>query len=155
MRNVSIYTNQSDRYYCAAQCKERHTMTQQQKFRNCPGCKVILPYQEGPYNRYGINSPECWAAFTELLAQESEHYGYPPAHRLIVDAYAVQHPPHLEHQLALKIEKRLIDASIQSIVIHLIALYAAFEEQKELLAISRIMDRVLTNVNQEKAVFQR
>lgn len=46
----------------------------------------------------------------------------------MVDAVGLQHPPHRSIQEKLGIEQRLIDASIQSIWIHGLALYCIFEK---------------------------
>lgn len=123
--------------------------------RQCPGCKVILPYDDYPASdRYGILSPECRKSFDEILVKESEYFGYPPVHRLIVDAYALQHPPCLQRQSALNISKRFIDASIQSIGIHLLALYCAFEQKKELRSIASVMGHILANMAARNEVFE-
>jgi len=120
-------------------------------FRSCQGCKAIFPIMknETPFiegssvNRYGVSSPECIAAFCEVLGKEQEWAGYPEVHRLFVDAYAVQHPPCIEYQKELGINQRLINASIQSIFIHLIALHLAFEENIPLRDISKRMAYIL------------
>jgi len=111
----------------------------------CPGCKAAFPHMENPIalHPYGVMSPECWASFMNILAFESEHMGYPPEHRLIVDACAVQHPQNFELQKKLGIEKRLVTASIQSVGRHLIGLYCALEMHIPLLSISKIMGYVI------------
>lgn len=38
------------------------------------------------------SSPGCWRAFGELQADEYRRFGYPPTHRVVVDAYMAQHP---------------------------------------------------------------
>ena len=127
----------------------------------CPGCKIVLPYKEELQHyqtvgiaRYGVVSPECSFIFLEVLNNERELFGYPPAHRLIVDAYAVQHPPHAEIQTKLKIDKRLVDASIQSISIHLLALHCSMVKKMELRSIAKIMDTILSNMARDKAPFE-
>jgi len=112
-------------------------------FRECYGCKAQFIYNDGPTDRYGVCSPECWATFNAVLAKEQEWAGYPFIHRLLVDTYAVQHPPHLEIQKKLEINQRLINASIQSVFIHLIALYLAFEKKIQLQDISKHMAHIL------------
>lgn len=120
----------------------------------CPGCKVALPYEDYPAdNRYGVLSAECRKALDEILVKEGENYGYPAVHRLIIDSYWVQHPPLLEYQLELGINKRFIDASIQSVSVHLIALYLAIEKKVDLKDIARVMDRILTNMNHQGVTF--
>lgn len=95
-------------------------------FRQCPGCKIIFPYQEdlvgdqGSIGRYGVASPECIALSNEVFVKFFDRFPTNPGLILPVDAYAVQHPPHFQHQKELGISKRFIDASIQSVGIHLI-----------------------------------
>lgn len=125
-------------------------------YSKCPGCKTILPTSDYPAdNRYGILSPECRHAFDEILVKEAELFGYSVVHRLIIDAYGVQHPPHIEVQEALHISQRFIYASIQSVAIHLIALYLAIEKKRALQEISKDMDRILTFMSQRKIVFEK
>jgi len=105
--------------------------------RECYGCKGIYPYRPDleayatyGMGRYGVAIPECMAALSDIIVKENELYGYPqPAHRLIIDAAGLQHPPHLAIQEKLGIESRFIDASIQSIWIHGLALYCIFEKK--------------------------
>lgn len=109
----------------------------------CPGCGAEFPPNESSPHRYGVASPGCWLAFNELLAHERLSWGYPDVHRLIVDAYSVQHPQNQELQKQLKISQRFIDASIQSVAIHLIALHFALVEKRKLPEISPLMDQIL------------
>ncbi len=111
---------------------------------SCPGCGAIYPKTDEPTDRYGVSSPGCWAAFNELQAHERTLFGYPDIHRLIVDFYAVQHPPNLEIQRHLNISQRLIDASIQSVAVHLIALHFALVDKVELPKIAKLMGRILS-----------
>ncbi len=123
----------------------------QKMFRTCQGCKAIFPIMknETPFiegssvNRYGVSSPECIVTFCKILEKEQEWAGYPEIHRLFIDAYAVQHPPCIEYQKKLGINQRLIDASIQSIFVHLIALYLAFEKNMPLRNISKRIAYIL------------
>ena len=127
----------------------------QQQYRQCPGCKTKY-LADDTLNitfgivRYGVSSQECQQAFNELLGKEAMEFGYPPVHRLIVDAYAVQHPPHSEYQHVLGIEKRFIEASIQSVVGHLFALYLAIEKQIPLLEISKYMSSFIFFMDNSK-----
>lgn len=52
----------------------------------------MVPNVEVPGHRYIGSSPGCWALFGEVLAREYSDFRYARAHRLTVDAYAVQHP---------------------------------------------------------------
>ena len=109
----------------------------------CPGCGAS--FEEGDFapQRYGVASPECWQAFNIMLAKENMNFGYPDVHRLVVDAYAVQHPQNFELQKKLGITKRFVEASIQSVAIHLIALYFALEEDQPLADIRHLMNQII------------
>lgn len=122
----------------------------------CPGCRVQLSRGNYPGdNRYGVLSAECRQAFDEILLREGELFGYPKVHRLMVDSYAVQYPPVFAIQQKLGIEQRFIDASIQSVAIHLIALHLAIEQKCDLSAISSIMNSILTTMNRKNISFQK
>jgi hypothetical protein len=99
------------------------------EFENCPGCGAEFPNIDGPTHRYLGASPGCWAIFEEILAKEYGEYGYPPVHRLTVDAYAAQHPGKPSKQ------------SIKSVAVHLISLHLMldlhYEAQRATKAISR------------------
>lgn len=125
----------------------------EKEMRQCPGCKSILPISDYPAdNRYGVLSPECRQMFDEIIIKEGE-FGL-SVHRLIIDSYSIQHPPHEEIQKELKINQRFIDASVQSIAIHLIALYCAFEKKMELNKITKVMDHILTSMSKQNATFE-
>lgn len=81
----------------------------------CPGCAVELPPVEGPIHRYLESSPACWAAYGEVLSREYQDPAYGEAHRLTVDAYAVQHPGRPGPQ------------AIRSVGAHLVSLHAVLE----------------------------
>jgi hypothetical protein len=122
----------------------------EEKYKQCWGCHTNFLQQENleayalaGIARYGVMSPECAQVSCRVLNKEREWAGYPPIHRLLIDAGAACHPPHLEIQQKLDIEPRLIRASIQSIGIHLIALYLAFEKNITLLEISDYMRKIL------------
>ena len=51
-----------------------------------------MPDINGPVHEYVPAAPGCWRMFGELQADESQRFGYPPTHRLVVDAYMAQHP---------------------------------------------------------------
>jgi hypothetical protein len=79
----------------------------------CPGCRAVLPHNDGPTHRYIGASPACWALYSAL------NYDTPLAptanNALIVDAYAAQHPGVPS------------DQSINSVAVHLITLYGILE----------------------------
>lgn len=112
----------------------------------CPGCKLVLPAQQdlqylqaSGFGRYGVASSECLALFNIVLAKELE-YGNSGNSGIVIHPYAVQHPPHVEHQLSLGIDERLRAASRQSVVIHLLALYAMIEKKVS----NDVIDRALS-----------
>ncbi len=114
--------------------------------QQCPGCHAIFPYQEDltqqnvGFARYGVTSPECFEALNQVMANE---YAYDLPMCIRLDAYGAQHPPHAEIQKQLCVNDRLIAASQQSVVIHLIALYLMVEKKIELSKVSQIMARIL------------
>ena len=81
----------------------------------CVGCGALVPDQIGPTHRYMESSPGCWAIYGQVLAREYSDLSYAAAHRLTVDAYAVQHPGKSSPQ------------SIQSVGVHLLRLCLIFE----------------------------
>ncbi|MCB1114696.1 MAG: hypothetical protein KDK62_08065 [Chlamydiia bacterium] len=109
----------------------------------CPGCGAHFSKSDTSFHRYGVASSGCWQAFNELLAHERETWSYPEVHRLVIDAYSVQHPQNIELQNSLGISQRFVDASVQSVWIHLIGLYFALEEKRPLSEISKLMDQAL------------
>lgn len=81
----------------------------------CPDCGARVPVSDLPGHAYLGASPGCWAVYGEVLAREYSDARYFAVHQLTVDAYAAQHPG--------KPERR----SIQSVGVHLVALYQALE----------------------------
>lgn len=99
----------------------------------CPGCGIELPSIDGPVHRYIESSAACWACYGEVLAREYSDSQYRRAHRLTVDAYAVQHPG------------RPGPRSTQSVCARLISLFAVVEKnlshEEATLLIGRIVNR--------------
>lgn len=95
----------------------------------CPGCGLALPPGHGPTHPYIGASAACWALFGTVLAREPEraHEGMAAAHRLTVDAYAVQHPGEPEPR------------SIRSVGLHLVALELALEEEVAPVHVTRLL----------------
>lgn len=130
-------------------------MSKQPVVTICPGCKIELPatnYQAD--DRHGVSSAACRKAFDEILTKEKQLFGDPAVHRLLVDAYGVQHPPHWEVQEELGIGQRLMDTSVQALGIHLIGLHLAIEKKMDLRKIAGSMDKVLGNMAQRGANFK-
>jgi hypothetical protein len=85
-------------------------------YRACLGCGATVPDIEGPTHRYVPSAPGCWAVFGEIHADEMARFGYPEAHRLVVDAYMAQHPGDGNDR-----------RDRQSVFVHLVGLCAALE----------------------------
>lgn len=83
---------------------------------HCPDCKGLVPDIEGPVHAYIGGSAGCWKIYGEVLAKDYSDPAYFKVHRLTVDAYMAQHPGKPTAQ------------SIQSVNVHLIALYLIFEK---------------------------
>ena len=58
----------------------------------CFVCGALVPDIEESVHKYVPSSPGCWRTFGEVQADEMMRFRYPPAHRLVVDAYMAQHP---------------------------------------------------------------
>ncbi|TXG76920.1 hypothetical protein E6Q11_03875 [Candidatus Dojkabacteria bacterium] len=82
----------------------------------CPDCKAFVPNIEGPVHAYIGGSAGCWQIYGEILAKEYSDPAYWKVHRLTVDAYMAQHPGKPSRQ------------AIQSVNVHLLALYLIFEK---------------------------
>lgn len=85
------------------------------EFERCPGCGAELAKIDGPVHRYIGASPACWAIYTSLV-----NGGEPPltpaaSNVLLTDAYAAQHPGVPS------------DQAIQSVAVHLLALYGVLK----------------------------
>lgn len=81
----------------------------------CPGCGARFPAFDGPTHAYLGASAGCWAVFGDVLAREYSDLAYFRVHQLTVDAYAAQHPGEPSRR------------TIQSVAVHLIALYLTIE----------------------------
>ncbi|WP_419162525.1 DUF5946 family protein [Candidatus Palauibacter sp.] len=90
-------------------------MTPAAEIEPCRGCGALVPRVEGATHRYLDASPGCWETLGRVLAKEFSRRAYFQVHALTVDAYAVQHPGTPSPQ------------TIQSVAVHLIALYAMLE----------------------------
>jgi hypothetical protein len=79
----------------------------------CAGCGALVPNVDGPVHKYVPSAPGCWKTFGEVQADEALRFRYPPAHRIVVDAYMAQHPGD-------GTDRR----DRQSVFVHLVGLYA-------------------------------
>ncbi|MBK8986984.1 MAG: hypothetical protein IPM39_13055 [Chloroflexi bacterium] len=82
----------------------------------CPGCQARLPISDAPSHRYIGASGACWDLFAALSNGGSPPLVPGPLNGLLVDAYAAQHPGVPS------------DQSIQSVAVHLLALYGVLEK---------------------------
>lgn len=84
----------------------------------CPDCGALLPLSNGAGHRYIGASAACWELFA-ALSNAGEPPLAPSAHNsLLVDAYMAQHPGVPSPQ------------AIQSVAVHLLALYGILERGK-------------------------
>lgn len=98
----------------------------------CIGCGALVADVDGPTYRYpDAASPGCWAVYGEVLAREYGEFRYPSAHRLAVDAYAVQHPG------------RPTPQTVQSVTVHLISLCAVLERGYDVSRATELMRRAI------------
>jgi hypothetical protein len=74
----------------------------------CVACGVVLATGDGPVHRYLDSAPACWALYGRVLEREYADPVYRGAHRLTVDAYAVQHPGRPSPQTARSAAVHLI-----------------------------------------------
>jgi hypothetical protein len=95
----------------------------------CFSCGALAPDMDGVTHKYVLSSPGCWALYGEILARDYSEYNYPPVHRLVVDAYAVQHPG------------KQIRQAIQSVAVHLIGLYLSLEKGMDAKQVTQAIGR--------------
>lgn len=81
----------------------------------CPDCKAWLPAVASAAHRYIGASPSCWAIFSALVNGSDPSLAPHPLNALLLDAYAVQHPGQPS------------PPAIQSVTVHLLALYGVLE----------------------------
>lgn len=96
----------------------------------CPGCGIELEHVEIGMHPYIGASPGCWARYNELHAQQYQGFGALTPVR-VIDAYCVQH-----HGIA---ERR----AIQSVNVHLMALYLQLERGYAESQVNTALRRVL------------
>lgn len=84
---------------------------------HCFACGAKSLDLDGECHPYMLSSPGCWAMYCEVLEKEYSDLKYWSGHQFTVDAYACQHVGKKEDQRA-----------VNSVNIHLAALYAIFKE---------------------------
>lgn len=95
----------------------------------CPGCGEPLSPIDGAIHAYVGASSACWTRFAEINA--SLPSGGTPLRRLVTDAYMVQHPGASERR------------AIQSVGLHLVALYLVLDRGLPPADLSATLRRVL------------
>ncbi len=108
-------------------------MTNEPRRTLCPQCGAPVPDIDGPVHVYVPAAPGCWQIFGEVQADELQRFGYPPAHRLVVDAYMAQHPGDGGDR-----------RDRQSVFGHLCGLYAHIELDLPAVRASEILRRVVS-----------
>jgi hypothetical protein len=96
----------------------------------CPGCGERLPAIDGATHPYVGASSACWTRFAELSATLPG--AGTPLRRLVTDAYMVQHPGVPERR------------AIQSVGVHLVALYLVLERDLPPVDVSPALQRMLS-----------
>jgi hypothetical protein len=91
-----------------------------------------VPRIDGPVHNYVPSSAGCWKIFGEVQADEALRFGYPPAHRLVVDAYMAQHPGDGSDR-----------RDRQSVFVHLVGLCASLEHGLGHAYITRLLGLVI------------
>ena len=100
----------------------------------CPQCGAAVPDTDGPVHTYVPSAPGCWQVFGEVQADELQRFGYPPAHRLVVDAYMAQHPGDGRDR-----------RDRQSVFSHLCGLFARLELGMPAARATEVLRRVVTS----------
>ena len=97
---------------------------------NCFACGSRSLNIEGECHQYMLASPGCWMMFTEVMEREFSDLRYWRGHQFTVDAYACQHVGRKEDKRALN-----------SVNIHLAALYGIFEEGLSLSEVPKLRNQ--------------
>jgi len=98
----------------------------------CPRCGAVVPAVHGPVHQHVPTAPGCWQIFGQVQADEAHRFGYPPARRLVVDAYMAQHPGDGSGR-----------RDRQSVFVHLAGLCAVLELQLPPSSVINVLRRVL------------
>lgn len=98
----------------------------------CPQCGAAVPDVAGPVHEYVPSAPGCWQLFGRTQADEALRFGYPSAHRVVVDAYMAQHPGDGRDR-----------RDRQSVFVHLAGLHAVLERHLPPAHATNVLRRVL------------
>jgi hypothetical protein len=110
----------------------------------CPGCGALVPDVDGPVHKYVPSSPGCWKTFGEVQADEAHRFGYPPAHRVVVDAYMAQHAGDGSDR-----------RDRQSVFVHLVGLCAVLERSAPPGYTTKLLSRAIRHREGQFPVLRR
>jgi hypothetical protein len=110
----------------------------------CPACGAVVPDTDGPVHKYVPSAPGCWQTFGEVQADEARRFGYPPAHRMVVDAYMAQHPGDGSDR-----------RDRQSVFVHLVGLCAVLEHDISQPYVTKLLGHVLRQRRGEFPALER
>jgi Family of unknown function (DUF5946) len=96
----------------------------------CPGCGLALPAYTGPTHAYVGASAACWRLYGRLSSDPFSRREGTRLRRLVVDAYAAQHPG-VPHRRAM-----------QSVAVHLMGLCVLLERDGEMRRLSPVLGRM-------------
>ena len=99
----------------------------------CPDCGVVLTCVDTERHAYMGGSASCWALYGQVLEREYANPAYMKAHRTTVDAYAAQHPGLPDPR------------AIQSVNVHLVALFLTLEQETHPDFVRRVLSRLASN----------
>ncbi len=100
----------------------------------CTGCGALVADINGPVHTYVPSAPGCWRVFGEVQAEEAARFGYPPTHRIVVDAYMAQHPGDGNDR-----------RDRQSVFVHLLGLCAVLEHRVPPPRVTRLLGAVVVS----------
>lgn len=100
---------------------------------SCFACGSNAFNIEGKSHPYMLASPGCWTMFGDIMNQEFSDLRYWKGHQFTVDAYAISHVGNKADQRA-----------INSVHIHLAALYGVFEQGLAMTEVSKLRGRFST-----------
>lgn len=97
----------------------------------CPECFAPIETIEAATHAYLPAPAGCWAKFNEVLTREYSDPQYWKAHRWTVDAYCAQHASGTDRR------------QVQSVAVHLVALYLGLEQHLDSEKIAHKMDTLI------------
>jgi len=109
----------------------------------CPECFAPIEPIDDATHPYLPAPAGCWSKFNAVLAKEFSDAAYFKAHRLTVDAYCAQHASGTDRR------------QIQSVAIHLVALYLSFEKHCSDEQITGTMDALIKHYKNRFPVLNR